>query len=225
MRKVLLFISVLFLAIANVYTQTESFLIYKQKSEVVNGRFISPRDPELLFYVNLVNNSIVSYVIEKDDLTPFKIEITPENFLSFLEALNKFLEWESLAVVNITEKFDREIPVNVLSKNVIWEKYLTWTTKDTYEMKDEELIIKFNFKWQPSYAEFTRGQLDMASNIVVSNDMKSVFKFEKTGINRDEIRLLINNLTDEKIKVAIQRGRTEEQERNRQRQLQDELFR
>jgi hypothetical protein len=234
MKKVLIFISVLFLVIANVYSQTESFLIYKQKIESVNGRIIHPLSPVLSFYVNLENNMIVSYAIGTDSyysvnrdfsVDSFRIEITHENIVNFKEALNRFLEWEARASINnLTERFSREIPISVSSNNVLWSRYVTLTTESTFRNNSTPFLIQFNFRWTPSNIEFARGQLDITSNTVSASGANS-FRLVKSGIGRDEARLLSDNLTDSKIQEAIQRGRAEEQERNRQRQLQDELFR
>jgi hypothetical protein len=218
------------------YGQNESICFYTQ--DVIEAPI-----SQLSFYVNIENNTIISYAISINEIfKTFKIELTINEFNNFREGLNKFLEWEELATKNkITEAFSREIPILIVSKNVSWtiSGVRFKNGKHTFQMNDPTLNLKFIFNWTPRHIESHKGQLDITSNSVKSDISVSIysirdknaealdnyFRFNKEDINRNEARILLNNLSDERIQVGIHQARNLEQENARQRQLQEELFR
>jgi len=201
----------LFFAALSVYSQTESYIICYEA--------------DLLLFVNLENNSIKDYKIYT--VLPFcNIILNRNNFQLFRDLLNRFLEWEKIAETNnLTERFEREIPITVTSNNVTWSTIERQQGYVTYKMIENEMQIKSTFNWNPTaYNESLKGNLHITSNTITSNTPNSSFYFDRY-IMRNDAKQLLENLTDSKIQEAIQRGRAEEQERQRQKQLQEELFR
>ena len=216
MKKAAFFIFTFFFIITAVYGQIESLIIYDFNKTWGTNQFS--------FRVNLSENEIISgYTIcdERHSLNQFWIEINPENFDNFRNALNKFLEWDELAASNSMSAFKREIPVKVKSYNVIW----TMLYRDIYSMDENEMTISFNYEWSPSNADFAKSQLEIKSTPVSSIAESNAFVFTRSGINLDEAKLMFENLTDEKIQEAIQNKRAAELELERQRLLLEEQFR
>jgi hypothetical protein len=198
---------------------------------------------QLSFYANIENNIVKSYAISINKISEtFRIELSIEEFNNFREALNRFLEWEALALSNkITEAFTREIPILIISNNVSWtiSGVRFRNGKHTFQMNDTSLNLNFMFNWTPRHIESHRGQLDITSNTVRADTdaslysirdrnaelLDNVFRFRKEDINRNEARILFSNLSDESIQIGIQQAIDSEQERVRQNQLQEDLFR
>jgi len=216
----------------NIFAQEESILFYRQR----RGRGIRVSGIELSFFVNLYDGNISSFAIGSDNssfvdlnerisVDSFRINLDLENFNSFKEALNRFLQWDSLARENnMTEPFRREVPINVISNSVTWSRWVTDFTRNTFEVHDFDFILSFNFRWTPSHIESYRGQFDIRSNTAVSDEV-NIFRLIKNNMSVGEVERLLQNLADETIQAAIQQSRELERERERQRQLQDELFR
>jgi len=215
MKKTLFFILTLFIA-ANIFGQNESILIYEfDKTWGTNQFAIYARISE--------SNLITGFTIAdgRESLTPFRIEINLESFENFRNALNKFIEWDELAVNNGMDSFQKEIPFTVASRNVLWSAL----PGNVYLMKEREMVINFIFRWSHTNAEFARSQMEISSNTVNSLAGNNSFMFSRNGINTDEVKLMFENLTDENIQNKIQSERSADTEMKRQRTIQEELFR
>jgi len=229
MKKVFIFVVFMLLLSVKTFSQTESFLFFQQPSRALSDRpIIYIGQPRLLFYVNLENNVVVSYTIGSDYVrNTFRIVINHASFSNFRDALNRFVEWESIATSNnLTDGFRREIPVTVSSNNVRWYRFGVFSPRFSYKMADNAtLLLRFYFNWSPGrIMEWERCLFEIRSNSVrLSNNDN--FSFVKTRMPLIEVKHLLYNLSDERIQEGISQGRALIQEREEQRQLQDELFR
>lgn len=215
MKRTIIFILTLFIS-ANVYGQDESILIYEfDKTWGTNQFAIYARISE--------SNLITGFTIAdgRESLTPFRIEINPENFENFRNALYKFIEWDDLSVNNGMNSFQKEIPFTVTSRNVLWSAL----PENIYLMIEKEMTINFIYKWSHTNAEFARSQLEISSDTVNSLAGNNSFIFSRNGINTEEVISMLENLTEENIHDKIQSERSADTEMKRQRMIQDELFR
>ena len=220
--KIRLLIFYFLIACGSAYSQVESYLIYDQKAGAT--RYTST--PNLSLYANIADDKVTSYSIRNMDFSSsFDIVLSVENFSTLREALGKFLEWDSIARQNPIESFTKKIPIVITSIDVIWSEHPDEPIEVKHKIKSGELIVEFNFSWRPGNIEVARGQLEMVSNVIQSIVSGGTFKFLKRGIGRDEAKLLLDNTTDEIIKKGIEQGRLRNQEIDRQKQLQDALFR
>jgi len=216
MKKLPVFLLIFTVITAVVCGQTESFIIHDfEKTWGTNQFSLRVRLSE--------NDTISGYTIcdERHTLNQFWIEINPENFDNFRNALNKFLEWTELAELNNMSAFKKEIPVTVKSKNVTW----TMPYRDIYYMDEDEMTINFIYRWFPSNAEFAKSQLEIRSTPASSITENNAFEFIRSGINLDEAKFMLENLADEKIQEKILNKRAVELELERQRLLLEEQFR
>jgi hypothetical protein len=181
-------------------------------------------------YVTVQGDDIIGFSLRDNErlttrngvlITFSSIEITPYDFDIFKNALKKALEWESIASQNDVSEFSKTIPFEISSNNVSWTTYSGFV--DHLIKKGETLTLEFTFSWSP---ERSRGALYINSNIVNSSvsGSKVSFSFSKEYMYRDEIELLLENITDEKIQEAIKNGRIQQIEEEARKKRTETLF-
>ena len=212
MKKFIIFL--LLLICENVYSQIETRLIYRE--------VITYNEPRLSILAAVENDIVKKFILSNELFNSpyFRIELTEQNLVNFREALIKFFEWESLAVENNPASFTREIPVTVISNKVTW----SWTNARQLTNKDL-MTISFQFDWNPSRRETYRALLNISSNTAQPAGLGRSFTLQKTGMNHEAAGQLLENITDEKILFVLDQYRKEELEKERQRELINELFR
>ena len=231
------FITVIFIMLfvsGAAYSETETLLIYRE--EITNN------EPRLSILARVENDEIVKYILSNELFNGpyFVIEISERDFLNFKEALNKFLEWESIAAENNLAGFTREIPVTVTSNNVTW----SWVNTMIFTNQNS-MTINFLFDWNPSRRAAYRALLNISSNtahaahaaahdVLAYNTLAAVqpleteqqsFTLRKNYMNNEEVSLFLENITDEKISLIMEQYCERDAETERQRTLIDELFR
>jgi hypothetical protein len=92
-------------------------------------------------------------------------------------------------------------------------------------MRNGEMLINFTFFWREASKN---GSLTITSNTIRSDNSSAFFSFTVRDISNSNVKMLLSHTEDENIKRAIEHGiemiRQEEQESQRQKQLQEELF-
>jgi len=226
MKKLAGFFVLASILFGHVYGQAENFLIYDEET----GYFANPR---LILFAAVENEKITGYLLCNDNDPNFNIQLLPHSLSRFREAFYKFLEWEDIASSNnFLEIFERDIPITVSSYFVTWNSYSNAEqrrieyTMTEYEDTGSIMTISFKFIWNPSSIETKYNAiLSIKSNTVHSGIQGETFTFQRYSMDRDSINSFLSNTTDENIKVRIEQGREVEQERERQRQILNELFR
>jgi hypothetical protein len=180
---------------------TESFLVYEQSVEE-KVRF-DIREP-ISIYVSVKGNDIIGFSLRDSGVMGFNskasIELTPNDFNIFKSALEKALEWDSIACQNDVDEFSKSIPFTISSNNVSWRSRSTFV--DCTIKKGEKLTLEFSF-----YNEFSSYYLSIKSNSINASGSKETFRFSKKDMERAETELLLESITNEKIQEAIKKGR------------------
>jgi len=226
MKKLFGILTIVLILCGKAYGQTERHLIYEQSGGVFNGRYIVMLFPKLSVYANVEGEEVTSYSLcnEEYGTTQFEICFTIQNFSDFREALNKFIEWEKIAVGNNLDSFNREIPIAISSDKVTWKNPLRSNSDTIHRIKNGKLSIIFTFIWNTLYVEGHRASLSIDTNTIQSDISGETFILRKV-MSLDEIRLFLDNTTSENILNAIRQSRQQKLENERQQKLQDELFR
>jgi len=226
MKKIPVVIILTFFIIGAAFSQTETLLIYRE--EITNN------EPRLSFLMRVKNDAVISYVLSNELFNSpyFLIELTEENTCNFREALNRFLEWETMAIENNLDSFTRTIPVNAVSNNVTW----SWISARMHSSK-EPMIMNFQFDWNPARRKEYKALLNISSNTVSpvrdetevtriqSFDIDRLsFAFQKNYMNNEAVSRLLENITIEKIDSIIDQYLERKIETERQRSLIEELF-
>jgi hypothetical protein len=197
--------------------EVESFLVYEQGVvEKVKYSIIEP----ISIYVTVKGDDIIGFSL-RDNIAGFtsrnngliyfdSIELSVQEFNTLKSVLEKTLEWDSVARKNDVDEFTKNIPFTIASNNISWIPARN-PGKHTIK-KGETLTLEFRFSWKPSYAEYARSALDINSNTISASGSKETFSFSKKNMHRDEIELLLGNITDEKIQEAIKNGRVQQVE-------------
>ncbi|MDR0465708.1 MAG: hypothetical protein LBG94_11430 [Treponema sp.] len=198
-----------------VYSQSETQLIYRE--------VITYNEPRLSILAVIENDTVKNYILSNELFNSpyFLIELTEHNLVNFREALSKFFEWESLSIENNLDSFKREIPITVVSKNV------TWSWINTRHLTNvDPMIFSFQFDWNPARREEYRALLHIDSNTLQPmTEFGSSFTLNKYGMNHEAVEQLFENITEEKISDVFDQYRKDALEKERQRELIEELFR
>jgi hypothetical protein len=220
MKKLFVTIVLALLYYGGAYCQTETHFIYEDRS---------PSSEYMSVYAADEGGNITGFKLRNawDASTHFDIDLTAQSFSRFRDAFEKFLEWESVAVGNNVEKFEREIPVAVISHNGTWRSYDS-RTRGSSRVSNREMVIIFKFKWNPSNTAPQGASLDTIANAVQTDGLDRTSVLIITNMNSEAVRRFLDNTTEEKVLTAVRQSREQnrqrELEQERQRQLQDELF-
>jgi hypothetical protein len=209
----------------------DSFLVYGQGvQEQVRLSVIEP----ISIYATVKGDDIIGFslgggahgsALRNNVLITFSsIELTLDDFNTFRSALEKALEWDSVARQNDVDRFSKDIPFTISSNNVSWATFdpsINHTIK-----KGETLTLKFIFSWTPSYIESRRSALHIDSNTINTSVSGSsvTFRFRKDDMHLAEIELFLESITDEKIKDAIKNGRIQQIEDEARKKRTETLF-
>jgi len=229
MKKILFLLSLFLIFTKNIFCQEELCLIYKDTNTNIKNR--------ISIYARVeANDEIYYYFLRNGEIDPsnyyytavdpnYKINLLKADFQQLRNAFIKFTEWETTALQNNVAKFSKEIQISVKSEYMIWSSYDIMRKWNILYIKDKRdtLEFKFIFYWQPSYT-IEKASLTILSNTVYSDDINKRFSMN-VNLNSDDIKRFLDNTTEEKIKTAIKIYREKEKENERQKKLQDNLFR
>jgi len=230
MKRLLLILSLFLFVCAGLFCQTEILLIYKDDNINVKEK--------ISVYVEVRDDAVFCFMLRNGDTNPlehkvnepnpnFEIYLTNDDFSLFRWALNKFLEWETVAAKNEAKPFTKEIPVYVETNAVIWSSYdssIKGIMSYVLDSRINPLKIKFQFIWKYIYKDEYRARLNIESNTVYSIGKRAGFSLYVSEMKNEDINKFLENTTEEKIQEAIKNNREKEKELERQKKLQDDLF-
>jgi len=214
MKKLFIMIAFIIISFGTASGDEKTLLIYRE--EITNN------EPRLSVLTRIENDTTKCFILSNELFNSpyFVIELTEQDFNSFREAFNKFLEWESIAVINNPDSFTRAIPVTAASNNVTWSWTHARPAKNTNSMR-----ITFQFDWNPLRRDGYKALLNISSNSVQPRETnRQPFCLEKNYLNNEEVNMFLYNVTDEKIAVIIEQYRERESETEHRKLLIDELF-
>jgi len=226
MKKFSAIIILTFFIIDAAFSQTETILIYRE--EITNN------EPRLSFLMRMKSDEILNYALSNELFNGpyFLIDLTEENFRDFRDALNRFLEWEAIAIENNLDSFTRAVPVTVKSRNVTW----SWAGTRLFNSK-ELLTINFLFDWNPARRNDYKALLNISSTtafpVIDETEVswtgnfdinRFSFALQKNFMNNEAVSRLLENITEEKIDSIVKQYLDNSAETERQRSLIDELF-
>ena len=147
---------------------------------------------EIIAYNDAVD---VYYLCIIDYFTTGYISLSKEHLNTLRQTLNKYLEWEKLAVERKSEIL-KDIPNSLLKTEVAWKSGSNWHVAGNLE-------IKFSFFSQnPSLH-----QLIISSNNVVSYKNTFIeFQLEDIYLCKNNVEMLLSGISEKSIKSAIARN-------------------
>jgi predicted component of type VI protein secretion system len=194
----------------------EYYLVYAQKKHNPEFPYREVSSP-LTICVILENDTIASYSLRYENevssagvgstnrlINSASVEIAPQGFEDFRNALEKALEWDRTARENNVGPFYfREIQSSIPFRNIEWYTMFDGLCKAPYDESFE-----FTFNWDPNNADFSKSILRLSSSVaycfssVSGKEISSSFCFN-TEMSMAAVQDFLENTTDEKIKGSI----------------------
>jgi hypothetical protein len=202
----------------------ESFLVYAQSvSSNPISIYVTVKGDDIVGFS--LRDNIAGFALRNNVLITFSsIELTLGDFDIFRNALEKAMEWDSIARHNDVDGFRKNIPFEISSNNVSWT---TFSNGVNHTIKrDETLTLQFTFSWTPIFLEWERGALNINSNTIHTSvpGSRETFRFSTGDMRISEVELLLVNTSAEKIQEAIARGRIQKKEDEARKERTETLF-